>query len=125
MLKEMTVRLALAAAVTMAASGPAFAQQTLNFNVGYFSVLGEDARTGADCSNCGRDVDVLIADNDFLTFDIGDFNGATIGGEWLIARRTLLRRCWKKERISNKRQGSFNFHYTRPANSLRPIPILN
>lgn len=84
MLKQMTVRLALAAAATIAASGTAFAQQTLNFNIGYFSVLGEDAREGAGCSNCGRDVDVLIADNDFLTFDINDFNSATIGGEWLI-----------------------------------------
>lgn len=84
MLKRIIVRLALAAAATIAASGPAFAQQTLNFNIGYFTVLGEDARAGADCSNCGRDVDVLIADNDFLTFDMSDFNGPTIGGEWLI-----------------------------------------
>src|SRR4051794_31620267 len=84
MLRQRTVRLMLAAAV-LAAAGPAFAQQTLNFNIGYFTVLGRDARTGADCSNCGRDVDVLIANNDFLTFDINDFNGATIGGEWLIA----------------------------------------
>src|SRR5436190_22639712 len=84
MLRLMTVRLALATAAVMAVAGPAFAQQTLNFNIGYFTVLGEDARTGANCVNCGRDVDVLIADNDFLTFDINDFNGATIGGEWLI-----------------------------------------
>jgi outer membrane protein W len=84
MLRLMTVRLALATAAVMAVAGPASAQQTLNFNIGYFTVLGEDARTGANCGNCGRDVDVLIADNDFLTFDINDFNGATIGGEWLI-----------------------------------------
>src|SRR5690349_4588645 len=43
MLKQMTARLALAAAVTIGASGTAFAQQTLNFNIGYFSILGEDA----------------------------------------------------------------------------------
>jgi outer membrane protein W len=85
MLRQMTVRLMLAAAAVLAASGSASAQQTLNFNIGYFTVLGRDARTGADCSNCGRDVDVLIANNDFLTFDIDDFNGATVGGEWLIA----------------------------------------
>jgi outer membrane protein W len=84
MLKQTTVRLLLVATAIFAASGSAFAQQTLNFNIGYFTVRGEDARTGAGCSNCGRDVDVLIADNDFLTFDINDFNGATIGGEWLI-----------------------------------------
>lgn len=84
MLRQMTVRLALAAAAVITTAGPAVAQQTLNFNIGYFTVLGEDAREGANCSSCGRDVDVLIADNDFLTFDINDFNGATIGGEWLI-----------------------------------------
>jgi outer membrane protein W len=84
MLKQTTVRLLLAATAILAASGSASAQQTLNFNIGYFTVRGEDARTGAGCSNCGRDVDVLIADNDFLTFDISDFNGTTIGGEWLI-----------------------------------------
>lgn len=84
MLRQTMVRVLVGAAAVFTMAGTAFAQQTVNFNVGYFAVRGEDARTGASCSNCGRDVDVLIADNDFLTFDINDFNGATIGGEWLV-----------------------------------------
>jgi hypothetical protein len=56
----------------------------LNFNIGYFAVKGADARVGAACTNCGTDVDVLIANDDFLTFNISDFNGASVGGEWLV-----------------------------------------
>ena len=84
MLRQTTAGLVLAATAVFGAASPARAQQTLNFNVGYFTVKGEDARTGAGCTTCGQNVDVLIADQDFLTFDITDFNGPTIGGEWLI-----------------------------------------
>ena len=83
MLKQLTVCLWLAGAVLGAADN-ASAQQTLNLNIGYFAVTGEDARVGADCSDVECDVDVLIANNDFLTFDIDEFNGFTIGGEWLV-----------------------------------------
>jgi hypothetical protein len=85
----MTVRVLIGAAALLAVAGTASAQQTVNFNVGYFAVRGQDARTGAACTNCGRDVDVLIADHDFLTFDFKDFNGATIGGEWLVPLGTF------------------------------------
>jgi hypothetical protein len=30
------------------------------------------------------DCDVLVKDRQFLSFDIDDFNGATVGGEWLV-----------------------------------------
>jgi hypothetical protein len=83
MLKQLIVGVLLASAALGAVENAA-AQQTLNVNVGYFAVTGEDARVGADCSNCGREVDVLIANNDFLTFDIDEFNGFTIGAEWLV-----------------------------------------
>jgi len=83
MFKQMTMCL-LVAVVVVAAADNAAAQQTLNFNIGYFAVKGEDARVGAGCSNCGTDVDVLLANSDFLTFDLGDFNGASVGGEWLV-----------------------------------------
>lgn len=53
----------------------AAAQQTLNFSLGYFTVRGEDARVEGD---------VLNENRNFLVFDVGDFNGATVGGEWLI-----------------------------------------
>jgi hypothetical protein len=85
MLKKMTVCLLLSGAAVLGAVDTASAQQTLNFNIGYFAVKGQDARVGADCDTCGRDVDVLLANHDFLTFDFKDFNGATIGGEWLVA----------------------------------------
>jgi hypothetical protein len=53
----------------------AHAQQTLNLSLGYFTVRGQDARVAGD---------VLNANRNFLTFDVKDFNGASIGGEWLI-----------------------------------------
>ena len=58
-----------------ASAQPAFAQQTLNFSLGYFTVRGEDARV---------DGDVLNANRSLLAFDLSEFNGATVGGEWLV-----------------------------------------
>ena len=55
--------------------GRVLAQQTFNVSLGYFTVRGQDARVAGD---------VLNANRNFLTFDIKDFNGASIGGEWLI-----------------------------------------
>jgi hypothetical protein len=59
------------------------AQQTLNFTLGYFTLHGEDARPACSPAS-STDCDVLIKDRQFLTFDIKDFNGATVGGEWLV-----------------------------------------
>jgi hypothetical protein len=42
---------------------------------GWFGMRGEDARASED---------VLLANLDFLAFDIKDFNTGTIGGEWLV-----------------------------------------
>jgi hypothetical protein len=84
MLKQITGWLVLAGAVVLGAVDTASAQQTLNFNIGYFTVKGQDARVGAGCTSCGADVDVLLANHDFLTFDFKDFNGATVGAEWLV-----------------------------------------
>ena len=58
-----------------ASAQPAFAQQTLNFSLGYFTVRGEDARVEGD---------VLNANRSLLAFDLSEFNGATVGGEWLV-----------------------------------------
>ena len=58
-----------------ASAQPAFAQQTLNFSLGYFTVRGEDARVEGD---------VLNANRSLLAFDLDEFNGATVGGEWLV-----------------------------------------
>lgn len=65
---------AVACAVLLTAA-PAFAQQTLNFSFGYFILHGEDARVPGD---------VLVANQSFLAFDFGEFNGPSVGGEWLI-----------------------------------------
>jgi len=63
------------AAVIVASAHPAAAQQTLNLSLGYFTVHGEDARVERD---------VLTENRNVLAFDISDFNGAAIGGEWIV-----------------------------------------
>jgi hypothetical protein len=50
-------------------------RQTVNFTLGYFTPLGVDARD---------DDDVLVENSTFLLFDFDDFNGASVGGEWLF-----------------------------------------
>jgi hypothetical protein len=75
MMKRVGSLLLLGAAGVVAGVQPAAAQQTVNFNIGYFAVRGEDARV---------DGDVLNENLNFLAFNIGDFSGATVGGEWLI-----------------------------------------
>jgi hypothetical protein len=52
----------------------AFAQQSLNFSLGYFTVRGEDARVEGD---------VLVANRDILLFDFSDFNSVSLGAEWI------------------------------------------
>lgn len=67
--------LLLAGAAVLGYPAMAQAQQTVNFSIGYFTLRGEDARV---------DDDVLNENRTFLAFDIGDFNGASVGGEWLV-----------------------------------------
>ena len=75
----MHLRLTLPVLVTIGAltmsARPAAAQQTLNFSLGYFAVRGEDARVEGDVLNANRGI---------FVFDIDEFNGATVGGEWLV-----------------------------------------
>ena len=71
--------LAVLIATAISVASPAFAQQTLNFSLGYFTVRGEDARAEGDVLNRSR------ADGRFaLDFDIADFNTVSVGGEWLV-----------------------------------------
>jgi hypothetical protein len=67
--------LLLACAGIAATVQPAVAQQTLNFSLGYFTVRGEDARVAGD---------VLTENRSLLVYEIDEFNGATVGGEWLV-----------------------------------------
>ncbi len=75
MLNRTGFRVALACATLMALAAPAAAQQTLNFSVGLFTPKSEDARVQGD---------VLAANRTFLLFDVNEFNGPSVGGEWLV-----------------------------------------
>lgn len=58
-----------------------YAQQSINFYVGGFSPLGEDA----------RDIDdVLVGNLDYLAFYLPDFKGGTVGAEYLIGLNEYL-----------------------------------
>lgn len=58
-----------------AAGAQGLGRQTVNFTLGYFTPVGFDGRDNDD---------VLIANSTFLLFDIDEFNGASVGGEWLF-----------------------------------------
>jgi hypothetical protein len=75
--------LLVATSAFLGSVNPARAQQTLNFTFGYFTVHGEDARPACSPPS-STDCDVLVKDRQFLSFDVDDFNGATVGGEWLV-----------------------------------------
>lgn len=75
MVNRIGLTLLMACACVAASPSIAAAQQTLNFSIGGFAVRGEDARV---------DGDVLLANRNVLAFDVSDFNGATIGAEWLV-----------------------------------------
>ena len=55
------------------------AQQSVNFYLGAFNLTGKTT----DLTDRGVD-DVLFQNADFLGFDFGDFNGVTLGGEYLV-----------------------------------------
>jgi hypothetical protein len=71
----------VAALLTIAGASPASAQQTLNFQFGWFTPRGEDARV---------EHDVLVDNLDFLAFDGKDFNGPIAGAEWLVPLGNFL-----------------------------------
>lgn len=68
-------RLAAAICLALLAAAPtaAQAQQGLNLQFGYFGVRGEDARV---------DGDVIAVNRQYLIFDVTEFSGFTLGGEW-------------------------------------------
>lgn len=77
MWRRFVLSAAACALVTGVLDSPsASAQQTVNFFVGGFVPRGFSSR-GVD--------DVLFQDADFLLFNIRDFNGPTVGGEYLTA----------------------------------------
>ena len=54
---------------------PVHAQQSLVLNAGYFAVRGEATRVPDD---------VLVENLNFFDFSLKDFNGGTVGGDWLF-----------------------------------------
>jgi hypothetical protein len=68
----------------LAASAPAKAQdQGFSVSLGYFGLLGESSRVDGDVLNANRCIGTTFLCEPLL-FDIGDFGGATFGGEYLI-----------------------------------------
>jgi hypothetical protein len=63
------------------ATPSASAQQAVSFYIGGFEPTSADAR--GDISG-GLSNDVLVRNQEFLSFRIKDFDGFTFGGEWLI-----------------------------------------
>jgi len=61
--------------LVLAGAWPARAQQTFNVTVGYVTPLAEWDRVPGD---------VLVANRSFLLFEVDDFSGPSIGGEWLV-----------------------------------------
>ena len=86
-LQSVRYSMGLAAAAAILAPAAAQAQvrqvstsdhtQAIGFTLGGFFPKGEDSRD--------PDHDVLFRDLDDLAFDIGDFKGGSLGGEWLFA----------------------------------------
>jgi len=66
----------LAFAVTAGVARPASAQQTLTLQIGAFIPKGEDGRVTGD---------VLTINRQYLLFDLGDFSGFLVGGDWALA----------------------------------------
>lgn len=56
-------------------------RQAIGFNIGYFAVKGEDSRV---------EEDAIVNNLPGFEFEVKDFNGATFGGEWLIAAGDYL-----------------------------------
>jgi hypothetical protein len=77
MSRRTLVVLAVSLAVPLAAA-PARAQvrQTVSFNLGYFAAPAADARPAGD---------VLVQNLNFLLFNLSDFSGASVGGDYLVS----------------------------------------
>ena len=65
------------------------ARHTINFNLGYFALRGEDSRD-ADDVLLANVFDLASQDNPFDPLEIDEFNGFTFGGEWTYAITDFL-----------------------------------
>ncbi len=68
----------------LASAAPAQAQdQGFSVSLGYFAPRGEDSRVSGDVLNADRCIDTEFLCEPLL-FDVGDFGGLSIGGEYLV-----------------------------------------
>jgi hypothetical protein len=63
-------------AVVAGLPAPASAQQTISLQLGAFLPKGENSRVAGD---------VLDVNRQYLLFDVGDFNGFLVTGDWSVA----------------------------------------
>jgi hypothetical protein len=77
----------LVLAAALLAPSASYAQQSVNVYVGGFAPNSFGNRTRVDQ---GPSDDVLTNDTGFLAFRIRDFNGATVGGEYLVGITNYL-----------------------------------
>lgn len=80
-MRRLTVLATLFVLTALLAPSTSYAQQSLNLYGGGFVTKGEDARDRND---------VLWNNLDFLAFNIKDFNGATVGAEYLVGLSEFL-----------------------------------
>ena len=74
--------LTVALVVVLGVPAMASAQQSVSFSIGGFTPHGDQLSTG---NLSGRSAgDVLTANSDFLDFNLRDFRGVTVNGEWLV-----------------------------------------
>jgi hypothetical protein len=76
MVQRVVVAALLVFAVTTGLAGPASAQQSITVQFGAFMPKGEGARAEGD---------VLAINRQYLLFDVGDFNGFLVSGDWSAA----------------------------------------
>lgn len=88
MWRRLVVGIGLISASAVAA--PARAQdQSFGVTLGYFALRSEDGREPGDVLNANRCIDVDF-ECESLLFEVSDFNGPAIGGEWLIGIGNFL-----------------------------------
>lgn len=79
--RQTLLTLPVMALCALALAAPAGAQQSVNFQLGSFMPRSVDART---------DNDVLLANLDYLWFDIDDLRGTTVGADWSVALNDFI-----------------------------------
>jgi hypothetical protein len=83
MWRHIMAGVAVGAAVLAAAPSARAQDQSVAFTIGGFLPRGEDSRVAGDVLNADRCIDTSFA-CDPLLFQVNDFRGVTLGGEWLV-----------------------------------------